>query len=762
MHKFIPALLLSLVATAALTATTPVDPAKMLATAPLRFEPSKAGDGEFVTRGLRFQAAMSKNQLALEADGESMRLRFAGALDSATLVSGEQLKSRTNVLHGNDRSQWRTGISNYKDLSIASLYPGIGLHYYGTGGQLEYDLIVAPGADPKQVRMRFDGVQPKIDTDGNLTAVFLQKRPVAYQMLSGNRVPVESRYARNADGSFGIRLGTYDRKQELTIDPVLTFSAYLSGTTQDIAYGIGRDAKGLLYVAGTTAATDFTSAGNPKQVAAAGSFDLFVAVLDPTPNAATPILYSTYLGGTLADNMKAMAVSPAGLVYMTGLTASTDFPMAGTPLQTTLNGTTDAFVVVLDPSQASDIALVYSTYLGGALDDTGYAIAFGTNGWIYVAGDTRSIDFPTNNPYSASLSGNEDMWVTVIDPNRSSSIFGTYFGDAGTEFARGIAVLSDKTFWLTGGTYSKNFPLNGNPYSFAYKGGGDVFLAKFDPVAGGASALQYATFLGGSGNDVAQTLTVDPSGRLVISGYTTSADFPVTADAVQPTFGGVMDAFVSILDPKLPAPNQLVYSTYYGGKSFEVPTALKLDANGVIHLVGYTSSSNLPVTADAFQKNSLGGYEGFYAKINPTTGMDYSTYIGGTGTQILYGVEVDSNTNVYVAGYTTSAIFDALGGVAKSTAPGDADAFVMGLSPCGYTLSASSAQISADGGTIGLALTGGKDCSWTISNPYNFIKASPASGNGNANISLTVSANATGKSRTVTILIAGLPFVISQ
>lgn len=741
------------------------DAAKMLQSVPLRFEPSRRA-GQYEVRGLRFRAAMSANKLAVGADGRFMSLEFEGASKGASITAVKPLVSKTNVLSGNNRSNWRMGVANYGELSVAALYPGIGLRYYSEAGQLEYDILVAPKADPAQVKLRFAGEKPQLDADGNLTGAFLQKRPMTYQVADGKRIPVASRYVLRADGTYGISVGKYDRSKELVIDPVLTFSYYLAGTGQDIGWGVGLDSKGLIYVAGTTASSDFDLAGDSNKTTLGGSFDLFVAVLNPDPTAQAQLVYATYIGGANADNMKAMTVSPGGLVYMTGLTASSDFPMAGNSVQTTLSGTTDAFVAVLDPSQASGSALVYSTFFGGTKDDTGYAINFDAKGVIYLAGDTNSTDLPTVNPYQSGLAGTEDAFFAVLDPNQSSTVYATYFGGTASEYARGIVPLQDGTFWAAGGTYSSDFPVGGAPYNYNYNANCDAFLVRIDPTQNIAGLL-YASYIGGSGQDIAETLTMDGKGRLVLSGLTGSNDFPVTGNAFQSKNGGLVDAFIVVLDPAQTPSNQLTYSSYYGGSSNDIPTAVVSDSLGVIHLAGYTSSTNLPVTADAIIGAANGGYDGFYAKINPAVagraGLDYATYVGGPGTQVVYGVAVDTSSNVYMTGYTSSGIFDSISnGASKNTQQGDIDTFVMGFSPCNFTLSAASYAFPQSGGSLNVQLTGGKDCAWQTLGLPTWLTVSPASGNGAANLTFTASVNNSGAGRIANFTVAGVPFLAVQ
>src|SRR5271165_2836518 len=258
------------------------DPIKMLETAPLRFEPDANAAGNFVARGTRFGLEFSNDRAILHSHGRNVSLNFVHSDPRARMEGQEILKSKTNLFLGNDPSKWQRGVVNYGRLRVNGLYQGVDLVYYGNAGELEYDLTVAPGADPGRIRLRLTGENPTFDGDGNLIADLIQKRPVAYQVDSnGARVAVESSYRRNRDGSYSFKLGAYDRGRALVIDPVLTFSTYLAGTGTDIALAIAHDQNGLVYVAGTTDSTDFPTAGTPTQAANAGNTDVWVAQINP-------------------------------------------------------------------------------------------------------------------------------------------------------------------------------------------------------------------------------------------------------------------------------------------------------------------------------------------------------------------------------------------------------------------------------------------------------------------------------------------------
>jgi hypothetical protein len=676
--------LLTIFSCGILAADTPQDAVRLLAMGPLRFEPVNDGrTAHFVARGARFRFAFSGNKADFLAGGKSVSLRFQGAAPQARLEGVAKLRSTTNAFLGNDPAQWQTKVPNYGRLQVLDLYPGIDLVYYGNAGELEYDLTVKPGVDPAQIRLRLNGGRPKVDSGGNLVAGLIQKRPVAYQLANGIRIPVESRYRKNADGSYGFALGAYDRQRELIIDPVLTLSVYLSGSRQDIATAIGHDATGFLYVAGTTESPDLPLAGNSFQATPGGTLDIFLAKIDPNAAPGTQLVYSTYLGGTSNDSLGGMAVGPNGDVYLTGNTVSHDFPMVNSA-QTVLGGTSDAFVAWFDSSQN----LAYSTFLGGGANDFGMAVTFDSKGKIYVTGGTISDDFPNTGGYQTIRAGSQDAFVTMIDPSLSGSatiVYSSYLGGAGWEAGRGIAVAPDGTIWVVGGTYSGDFPVIGVGYQPGYSGGGDGYAAQFNPALG-ANSLVYTTYLGGTDQDEARNVLVDPAGRVIVSGWTLSKDFPVTGNAMQMKYGGNTDVFVTILNPanQTSRSAQLIYSTYFGGTDADVAFDLKRDAAGNLYLSGLTLSYDLPSTPNAVQSKYDGTIDAFALKFNPAqagpSAISYFTYLGSDGLQAAYGIDFNSQGNIFLTGFTSGPIFDALGGAPKTSNPGKTDAFIIGLS----------------------------------------------------------------------------------
>jgi uncharacterized repeat protein (TIGR01451 family) len=325
-----------------------------------------------------------------------LRMKLLGANPRPQVTGVERQAGETSYFIGNDRSQWRTNIGNYAQVRYESVYPGIDVIYYGNQRQLEYDFVVAPGANPDRIRLAFAGADKMyLDANGELvlnTAVgeVQQHKPVLYQEVDGVRREVAGRYVIKGARKVGFEVGAYDRSRALVIDPVLVYSTYLGGTSTDRGFGIAVDGSGNAYITGVTSSSSFPTS-NPLQAARNGSNDAFVLKLNPAGSA---LVYATYLGGSGTDTGTGIAVDGSGNAYVTGFTVSSNFPTVS-PLQSThKGGRQDFFVAKLN---AAGSALTYSTYLGGSGYDFPVNVAVDLAGNAYLTGYTESVDFPTVN-----------------------------------------------------------------------------------------------------------------------------------------------------------------------------------------------------------------------------------------------------------------------------------------------------------------------------------------------------------------------------
>ena len=338
-----------------------------------------------------------------------------------------------------------------------------------------------------------------------------------------------------------------------------------------------------------------------------------------------------------------------------------------------------------------DPVLRYSTYLGGSSSDEVNGIAVDAAGNAYVTGDTYSTNFPTMNPFQATSGGLQDAFVTKMNAAGNALVYSTYLGASGDEVGNGIAVDVAGNAYVTGYTTSTNFPTM-NPFQATSGGYTDAFITKLNAAG---NALVYSTYVGGSGIDVGYGIAVDASGNSCVTGFTSSPNFPMM-NPFQATYGGSTDAFITKLNA---AGSALVYSTYLGGSGVDVGFGIAVDASGNAYATGYTGSANFP-TVNAIQATYGGGYDAFLTKLDGVgNAAFYSTYLGGSGLDQGYGIAVDSAGNAYVTGYTTSANFPTMNPF-QATAGGGGDAFVTKLNAAGEAL-VYSTYLGASGDDVG-------------------------------------------------------------
>jgi len=674
------------------------DPLPLLRSLPLRFE--QDAKGRWSARGSRYALGFEDSAVTLRLPDSLARLSFEGASSSAAKWEPlEQMLAPTNYFRGNT---YRSADA-FSRLRRPNLYPGIDLVYYGQGGELEYDFNLAPGADPSRIRMRlqasdqFGVSQVLVNSNGDLVLKFAsgeitQRLPVVYQRRpSGEVVAVTASYRVAPDGSIGVKLGGYDRSQALVIDPTILFDFWLTGSNAQVAISLAHDSKGFEYMAGYTYSPDFSLGSNGYDMNYHSDEDCWLMKFSPSAtNGGSVIVYSTYFGGQLDDDMRSMTVDANGVIYFGGTSLSPDLPMtanAAQPMLPNTNANLNGFVAIIDPSQAGAAGLIYSSFYGGSLDTVINGVA-AFEGQIYVTGWTATQDLTTaGNVFQTSSNGSYDSFLAIFNPGLSANscnaaatlVFSSYLGGYSDDVGRSIDVDANGVAYITGYTFSSNFPLTANAFQPIYNdGGGDAFVTKIDPVAG---MILYSSFLGGTGLDVATKVQVEPSGHIAVAGFTFSTDFPLTPNAAQPAYGGNGDAFIAVLDPgAVSSASGLIYGTYYGGSDIEVAYDLRRDSQGFYYIAGYTLSKNLPVSNNAlYQTSANGGIDSFSAVIDPNTSLIYGSYITGPGNQVAYAVDYDASGNIYTAGYATGSIFP------NDTPPhataGEYDVFFLLLSP---------------------------------------------------------------------------------
>jgi Beta-propeller repeat len=690
----------------------------------------------------RFEAAAAPGRFGLTSSAPTgiaglpntvLRMKLVGASPNARVMGTNKLPGKSNYLIGSDSSKWRTNVPNYTRVEYRDVYPGVNLVYYGNQGQLEYDFVVAAGADPSQIALELGVGQSKnqnaksnIDVNGDLvvqteTGEVRFHRPVVYQMqsrLDRRSLKVEQQNPAGAknktlrtknllDGSYVLKgnevtfeIASYDHSKPLVIDPVLKYSTFLGGSNDDLVapagtQGIAVDAEGNAYIIGAADSIDFPTTSGASQTKFGGgsavygcssgiAADAFVTKLNKQGNA---IVYSTYLGGSDDDCGEGIAVDSAGNAYVAGETLSTDFPITKGAFQPACascsNGLVDTFAAKLSPDGS---ALTYSTYIGGKDEDLFPMVAIDRGGNMYIEGSTFSTDYPTTSqafqPVCASCAdGAPDTYVTKLNPAGTRLVYSTYLGGSDWEICgTQIAVDRGGNAYANGFTCSTDFPTN--PLQ-APAGGCDGFLTKLNPAG---NKLVYSTYLGGSDFDGVWGTAVDSAGNAYVSGVTFSTDFPTTLGAFQTNFVGgsncpfppCSDAFVTKINS---SGRGLAYSTYLGGNGDDNGAEIVADSDGNAYVSGETSSTDFP-TLSPFQPANAGSYDIFVTKLNAAgSALIYSTYLGGSGDEFNHGTAIDSRRNIYLAGPTTSNDFPTVSAAQPQFGGGTWDAFVAKISP---------------------------------------------------------------------------------
>jgi hypothetical protein len=607
---------------------------------------------QFLVRGSGITAYFLPGEIDLDVGGTALGMRLEGADPSHRIEGKRRLKGRANFLTG-DRSAWRVDVPLYESLVYRQVYPGIDMAYGGAGRSLKSEFLISPSADPTLIRVRYLGGKPWIDRDGSLVVragdrEFREHAPLVYQESDGVRQSVTGKFHILDDGAVGFELGAYDQANTLVIDPVLSYSTLLGGAGTDTATALAVEPSGATYIAGYTDSFNFPTV-NAAQSFTGGGNDVFVAKLSSGGNS---LVYCTYLGGSADDRAYGIAVDSHGNAYVAGSTTSRNFPVVRGALQAQLSGYRNGFVAKLN---SAGNGLVYSTYLGGNASDSVNGIAVDSSGAAYVVGDTTSFSFPASG-FQRGIRGGQDAFVAKLSADGSQLVYGTYLGGSGDDRGTAIALDATGTAYVTGSTFSTDFPV-ANPAQRNNSGGQDAFVAR---LSADGNSLLFSTYLGGSGGtvvspEIGQAIAVDAAGSAYVAGVTGSTDFPCR-NAMQAVLRGFSDAFIS----KLTANGAFSYSTYLGGSGAEVATGIVADASGNAYVSGYTYSTDLSVIA-AIQTGNRGEYDAFVGELNATgNALLYLSYLGGNGSDAASAIALDASGSVYVAGWTLSTNFPLL------------------------------------------------------------------------------------------------------
>ena len=664
---------------------------------PLSFEPNRGqtdGEVRFLARvpgctawltpqevvlGLRAPGRAARDGRDARAGGEHVavspfrldvvRLRWVGAKIAPELTGLDVRGGASNYLLGDDPTAWLTGVPHFARVRYAGVYPGIDVELYGAEQRLEYDFVVAPGRDPRQIELELAGARSvRVRSDGDLElrlahGTLVQHRPLVYQNTAAGRREVRGEYVRRGRNRIGFTVGRYDRALPLVIDPVLSYATYLGGSDADLAMGVALGSGGEVYLTGGTSSANFPVKG-AFQTAFGGSEDVFVTKLDA---AGATLVYSTFLGASSNERGMSIAVDGNGKAIVTGFTQSTNFPLKNA-FQSTSGTNTDAFVAKL---AASGAALEFSTYLGGSGYDYAYAVATDSGGAAYVTGFTESTNFPTASAFDTTHNGDRDVFVTKLAA-AGTMVYSTLLGGSGRDEGHGIAVAASGHAYVTGYTGSSNFPLVG---AYQLTPAGPPYEAFVTKLAPAGNALTYSTFLGGNSEDYGTAIAVDGSGQAVVVGHTWSSTFP-TVNPFQATKVGNRDAFVTKLNA---AGNGLLYSSYLGGSSPDYAYGVAISSGGVAYITGETSSTDFPTSQPQQATYGGGASDAFLTAVSVSgSAIEYSTFLGGSVADVGWAV-AQTGGAVVVAGQTTSTNFPVANAYTPTYRGGSSDAFLAKL-----------------------------------------------------------------------------------
>ena len=635
-------------------------------------------------------------------DEKSMALAIdlVGAAANPVIVGEEALRTRVNYFIGRDPSKWRRNVPTYNKIRYRNVYPGVDLVYYGNNHRVEYDFDLAAGADATQIQFSVKGADAlNIDSAGNLvltkgTSELRFQTPLLYQDIKGIRVRVPGTYVLRDSTHVGFEIGTYDTTKPLVIDPVLVYSTFLGGSSDDFSNGIAVDSAGDAYVIGLTDSPDFPLAtiGSYNST----QFRMFLTKLDPT---GSTLLFADYFGGTSgADEAFAVALDSSGNAYVTGNTLSSDFPVVNA-YQSALSGSQDAFLAKFSADGSSIIYATYLggsnlTYVGGATTQIGRSISVDPAGEAVVAGITMATDFPTKNPYQSSVSSDQfGEWgtygfLTKFAANGASLVYSTYLAGGSTlnysscpgpgcfPVSNILGVVTDASgnAYVTGYTNTTDFPVTSGAFTTAFPGYdlNDVgFVSKFTNSGG----IAYSTYLGYL--TALFAIAVDTTGSAYVTGYNIANDFPiVTTSICDPSVAACNGVIIAKLNP---TGSSLAYSTFLGTSNNMVGQAIQVDAKGDAFIVGSDVQFDL---ANPIEEFAGGAGNVVVAEIDPSAStLLMATFLGGQVWDAASGLALDSKGAAYVTGETQSIDFSVTQSAFQTALGGQTDTFISKIDP---------------------------------------------------------------------------------
>ncbi len=687
----------------------------------------KASPGHEASRRSEMPGPLPEEKTDQQGYRTVFGIGLEGKNPDSALVPESPQQGITNYLKGEDPSSSQVGITGYSALRYIEVYPGVDLVVQDDSGLLSYRFYIKEGGDPSSIRLVLEGQEAvEIDEQGRLHqrtpyGELLHTAPYAYQVAGDEKVEVASSFVLYGEDVVGFSLGDYDPAAPLVIDPTLAWSSFLGGTGGDSANSIAVDSEGAVYLTGWTDSLDFPTMPGAYDDSYNGNTDVFVGKLSSDGSS---LVYVTYVGGAEYEIGRSVAVDSSGAVYLTGETYSSDFPVTQGAFDTTYEGNGDTFVAKLSSDGSS---LEYSAFLGGTDYESGYSITVDSSGAAYLTGQTWSDDFPVSSgAFQSAYVDFGDAFVSRVSPDGSSLGFSTYLGGSDYDLGDGIAIDASGAAYVSGGTYSANFPTTAGAYDESYNDFGDAFVTK---LSAGGSSLEYSTYVGGSDYDWSYSVEVDSNGSAWVTGESNSGDFPTTAGAYDDTYDGSGDVIVARLSPD---GSSLEYSTYVGGMGYEWAYEIGVDEFGSIYIAGGTWSPDFPTTPDGYDTSSNGNSDAFVSKLSADgTSLAYSTFLGGADYDWATGMALDTAGSVFLTGETWSSDFPTTSGVYDTSYDGNGDAFVTKISAAAPTTTISGTFSGGQFGAIAVFDTTGslvayQCCIYDPSGAWEVVVPAPA------------------------------------
>jgi hypothetical protein len=662
-----------------------------------------ADDVRFVSRGRGFSLLLTADGPILKSSAATLRMSVSGGRTRPE-ISGEQPQS--GVVNYYSRGRSISAVPRFGRVRYRGVYPGIDVVYHGAQNQIEYDFEVRPGSDPAQIALEFladafSGAKPRIEANGDLVlGFFVQRKPVAYQLIDGERRPVEAAYQLRGR-RVAFRVSAYDRTKELIIDPIVTYSTYLGGSDEDVVNAIAVDPLGRAIVVGHTKSADF-----PLAAAADSTLhgqEAFVAKLSSD---GTQLIYATFIGGPDFDTAVSVATDQNGNAYI-ALSSSSGIPTTPGAYRSTGPGPQ---LLKLGPTGQ----IVYCTFVGETMgivrirvDGTGNAHVVGT----IATGQPGTAGALQPNP-----KGGYDGFVAKFNASATGVLYRTYIGGTGGDFPVDAALDTAGNLYVGGYTHSTDFPITPGAYQTANRDtapttNAEGFVAKINAAG---TALVYSTYFGGGLSDFVQSIAVDAEGSVYILGSTRSLDLAPTPGTF--AFRGALDLPRLFMAKFAPSGNTTTYRAIFSG-AYALSRSLEVDAAGRAYAgVQFDSENPLPPTPGALLRPGLGS--GVLILDPAGVALEYSSMITSGSSLVSGVVAFGSDGGIYVAGHVFGDGVP-VSPLAYQTAPkafqapSSSDGFVTKLSTgCSFKAKPSMLLFASAGGTEVLSIDTQPECLW--------------------------------------------------